>query len=245
MAGELVTLSGEKYPALAGGGGVADMLAENLGGETIGVGELDRIKVPSGGGTLWTVQTIDGEQAMRAVEGVIVHATRRRAYFGDRQPKPGTLPLCSSRDMATGEPHDDFDAPEGWTGDCDVCPLNEFGSGKRSDGSASKGKACKESRLLFMLREGDALPVIVQVPPGSLKPIKTYLVQLAKAGLPYHAVVTSLSLVKVSGAGVPDFAQIAPRMSGRLDSATCEKVRVFADGMRALLERQTVAADRE
>jgi hypothetical protein len=45
---------------------------ENIGANGIAVADLPRIKVPSGGGTNFTMQTLDGDQTPREIECLIL-----------------------------------------------------------------------------------------------------------------------------------------------------------------------------
>ena len=49
--------------------------------------------------------------------------------------------------------------------------MNRFGSAP--DGS--KGKACKNMRVLYLLRSGEYMPLQVNLPPTSIKPFKEFL----------------------------------------------------------------------
>ena len=41
-------------------GEVAEIIKENIGNSSIGQFDLDRIKIPAGGGVIWSVPTLDG-----------------------------------------------------------------------------------------------------------------------------------------------------------------------------------------
>ena len=223
MSNELVTLSVEQYPVLAGGGDVARTIRHNLGGEQVTPGDLSRIKVPSGGATNWSVTGPDGEEAaVKTLEGIIVHTSRRRAYWDNPNPT-GDPPACSSVDclQGIGDPG----------GDCDSCQFNQFGSAVKPDGTAGRGKACKESRLVFLLRQGATLPEVVAVPAGSLKPVKQYLLKL---GMPYWAVITRLSLTRTQNKDGIAFAQIAPAMIGVLDPEASKAIMAYAQELQAV-----------
>ena len=56
-------------------------------------------------------------------------------------------------------------------GACAACVMNRFGSAP--DGS--KGKACKNMRVLYLLRSGEYMPLQVNLPPTSIKPFKEFL----------------------------------------------------------------------
>ena len=53
---------------------------------------------------------------------------------------------------------------------CASCPMNKWGSA----GEGRRGKACREKRLLLVLRDGEALPVTVVAPPTSIMPVARF-----------------------------------------------------------------------
>ena len=139
------------------------IIRENLGNDRITDRDLDRITVPLGGGVTWTVPTLEGEDTAKSLEGIIVHWTSPRAYWATGMEVGGnTPPDCSSPggEIGYGDPG----------GDCYTCPLNQWGS---ADGGS--GKACKEKRMLFLLRATDLLPIVIQAPSTSIQPVKPYI----------------------------------------------------------------------
>ena len=58
--------------------------------------------------------------------------------------------------------------PEG--SEYDDCVLNQFGS----DGN-NKGKACKNMRMLYLLRSGEYMPIQIALPPTSLTPYTRFV----------------------------------------------------------------------
>lgn len=230
MATDLAIIE-KDYPVLVPGSKAAQLIAANTIGESIDVTDLDRIRVPAGGGLAWTVPTASGEDSVKNLEGVIVHVARRRAYWADPEPK-GTVPDCYSKDGVTG-----IGTPGG---NCDSCPMNAFGTAVRPGGAAGRGKACKEMRLLFLLRPGENLPAVVVVPPGSLKGVKSYLLKL-KA--PFWRLITRLTLTKAQSKDGIAYAQIKPEMVSDLGVEAAGPIKRFADQMRSLFEG--VKVDRE
>ena len=181
---------------------VLQTIRENIGNDRITDRDLDRITVPLGGGLNWTVPTLEGEDSAKTLDGIVVHWTARRAYWATGMEVGGnTPPDCSSHDGETG-----YGNPGG---ECLSCPLNQWGSAE-----GGNGKACKEKRMLFLLRASDLLPIVIQAPSTSIQPIKKYLLRLASQGLPYWSVMTKLSLEKASnGAGIA-FSRISPQAAG-------------------------------
>lgn len=235
MTTDLITLTDARFPALAGNG--ADVLAtiqQNMGGEEISPFDLTRIKVPAGGTTSWVIEDIDGEQTAKALEGVIVHIARRRAYWPDANPS-STPPQCSSLDCVTG-----IGTPGG---ECEKCPLNQFGSAAKPDGSQGAGKACKETKLLFLLRDGAHLPDVVACPPASLGPLRKFQLSLGSKGLTYFSVVTRLELEKAQSRDGTAYARVRPSVAGRLDPEAVGSMMAYCQGLQGLFDRVTIAAD--
>lgn len=235
MSTQLVPVDLKNYPVLAPGSEAGSLLRENLAGDVISVGDLSRIRVPAGGGTSWTVPTLDGEQSVQSIEGVILHVGRRRAYWSSADPS-GDPPDCKSDDnvVGVGQPG----------GDCESCPLNQFGSSRKQDGSAGRGKACKETRLLFVLQAGASLPDVVVVSPGSLKQVKDYLIALAtKAQVPYWGALTKLSLSREKNKDGISYARVVPTFAGRLEQSAAAAVRKYADGLLGLFNTVTIVAE--
>jgi hypothetical protein len=118
----------------------------------------------------------------------------------------------------------------------------------RDDGRPGAGKACKESRLVFLLLPGRALPIVVVVSPASLKPMRKYLFGLE--GTPYWAVVTRLGLVGKTSQTNDAYAEIRPTRAGDLAPDAAAKVRAYAQGLQSLfsavrVEREEVEGQRD
>ena len=136
-----------------------------------------------------------------------------------------TVPLGGGLNWTVGETG--YGMPGG---DCFTCPLNQWGS---ADGSG--GKACKEKRMLFILRATDLLPIVIQAPSTSLQPIKKYLLRLASQGLPYWSVMTSLALEKAqSGSGIA-YSRIAPSSSGPVPEEQREKLAEYVAAIKPII----------
>ena len=86
-------------------------------------------------------------------------------------------------------------------GNCAHCPLNQFGSGENG------GKACKNKRRIYILREGELIPLLLTLPTGSMKEFSVYVKRLLAKGRKTSAVVTRFSLKKVTNAGGIAYSQ--------------------------------------
>lgn len=124
-----------------------------------------RIKIPGGGHLQFEIPSGNPDVPDYApyLEGVILYSHNSNAYwpegseYDDDQP-----PLCQSFDgkVGYGEPG----------GTCADCVLNQFGS----DGN-NKGKACKNMRMLYLLRSGEYMPIQIALPPTSLTPYTRFV----------------------------------------------------------------------
>ena len=198
---------------------VLQTIRENIGNDRITDRDLDRIVVPLGGGLNWTVPTLEGEDSIKTLDGIIVHWTAPRAYWATGMEVGGnTPPDCSSHDGEIG-----YGQPGG---DCFTCPLNQWGSAE-----GGSGKACKEKRMLFLLRASDLLPIVIQAPSTSIQPIKKYLLRLASQGLPYWSVLTSLSLEKGANSAGIAFSRISPKSAGPIPE---EQRGILAEYVQAI-----------
>ncbi len=112
-----LTIGNQEYAILKSGvEQLPEILKANLGSDGLNVSDLDRIKMPAGGGISWEVPTLTGLKTEQVIKGVIVFHKNVRAFwekaFGDA---PGEPPDCSSDDgiMGVGKPG----------GDCAKCLL--------------------------------------------------------------------------------------------------------------------------
>lgn len=224
---ELVPVNAETYPVIAAGSAIAETIRHNLGGESVGPSDLSRIRVPSGGGLVWEVPTIDGTEPAKNLDGIVVHIGRRRAYWSNPTPT-GDPPECSSQDCVTGTGNPG--------GRCEACPLNAFGTARGQNGQG-RGKACKESKLLFLLREKQLLPDIVVVPSGSLKAVKAWQLKL---GVPYWSVVTRLAIEKATNKDGIGYARITIERKAVLDPETAKQIQAYASTLGSVFAAATV-----
>lgn len=103
----------------------------------------------------------------KELSGVICFKQKTRGYWP--RGSGSDAPECSSMDGVIGTTQD------GTERSCVGCPMNEWGSGVDESGEATKGKACKEMRRIFLV-EGDAsLPVVISLPPTSIREFDRYI----------------------------------------------------------------------
>ena len=198
---------------------ILSALKDNLGNQTLSDRDLQRVTVPSQGLEIWPVQGPEKIEYHESIDGIIIHTTTPRAYWSKNLDDSGrTPPDCSSPDGIKGNP----------LGDCLTCEFNQWGSDPDGD-----GKACREQRHLFMLRPGQFLPTVIQVPPTSIDSIKRYAVNLATNAKPAWTVVTSLKLIKIDRDPFP-FSRIVPSALGDIPKEFRERLANFRDNIRPL-----------
>src|SRR4029434_11155914 len=77
---------------------VQHAISVNLGGMQLSPFDFSRLTIPTGGGTQWMLETLEGSTAAATVEGVIIVARDVRSYwktpYGADEKKP---PDCFSR----------------------------------------------------------------------------------------------------------------------------------------------------
>jgi len=186
---ELSTVN--SYTALQGFN-LANAMSEEMVGMDV---SFDRIKIPAAGGTVFEVPGTDpGEtDAVKEFCGVILYHHPLFSYYRERFSGGNAAPDCGSYDgvAGVGDPG----------GNCAHCPLNQFGSGENG------GKACKNKRRIYILREGELIPLLLTLPTGSMKEFSVYVKRLLAKGRKTSAVVTRFSLKKVTNAGGIAYSQ--------------------------------------
>lgn len=202
---------------------IREVVGENLAGG-INRGELDKVTVPAGGGTFFSVPGIEGDEAAKELTGIIVHKQPFRVYWEKSadDEEGGSPPDCVSYDLDEG-----IGCPGG---KCATCPFNKFGSHRNG-----KGKACSEKVSLFLLREGEFLPIEVVVPPTSLKSLKKVMIRLTSKRIPYSRAVVSIKLAK-KGSGQTAYSVMEFGLVKILDDEDYASMRNYIDAIKPALE---------
>ena len=225
---------GDRFPALSPSAELQEALAANLGGVQIGLGDLDKIRTPSGGGLAWEIPSISGEpDAAKTFDAIIIdwkptRAFYRTAFSGEKNP-----PDCSSDDCVTGH-----GTPGGA---CHSCPMAKWGSAAnfnaQKKASDSKAQACSERRLLFVLLEGSVLPTMVSLGPTAIAGVKKYMLGLASRGIPFYGVTTRFALSKATaGVGI-EYSLPGLQMVNELAADEVARVKAYAEAIRPNLRR--------
>ncbi len=155
-----------------------------------------RLKVPSGGTVQYELPGGDPEAPdyARSIEAVILYSHDAFAYWPmKKEGGENVPPVCSSLDGKTG-----IGLPGGA---CAQCPFNKYETATDSQGNATKGKACKNMKHLYIIRDGDSMPILFSLPPTSLSSFKEFISKnFALRCRPTYASLVRIGLKKVDGA---------------------------------------------
>jgi len=211
----------ENFPlANMGDANLSEIVTENLGDETLSPFDLERVTIPPGGVTTW--QLPDGTEA-KELQGVIIKSQKTRSYWKEAlSGGEGTPPDCVSPDCVYG-----YGDPGG---ECSKCPMNQFGTG-----NGGSSKACKETQHVFLLMQDNVLPVVLQIPPSSLKPFKKYLTRLVSKAKSVNSVVTSFTLKKEKSKGGIQYSEIVFNDVGNLSDDQYALVKNYREGLSKVL----------
>ena len=228
------------YAALKVADNLSAILDENLGGATIDVGQLPKVKIPAGGALFWTVEDImnPDSPAMRELSGIVVAWHEQRAFWPGEMAGGSEPPDCSSPDAVMGHARtNEVGVPVLW-GDnavpgiqsCISCPFAQFGSGKNGS-----GQACKKSRVLYLLQRGEILPTIVSLSPTSIKPVSDFFLRLTSRMIPLSHVEIGLTLERVQSAGGINYSKVVPKLVRQLTGEEGAAMDRYAAQLRPLL----------
>jgi hypothetical protein len=207
---------------------VRDIIHDNLGSGTLTPFDLDRVRVPAGGGLAFSIPTLAGEQSEKDVTGILVFHRSPRAYWATKFSGEGNPPDCKSDEGLSG--HGDPGGP------CHSCPLAQFGSAINDKGEGAPGQACKQMKFLFLFREGDLLPILVVLPPTSVRAIEKYFLRLTSNGIPFYGVVTRLTLENTKSKGGIKYSRVVPSMVGKLEPGQVEAMKGNMASFRGIFE---------
>ncbi len=191
-----------------------ELIHENLPDQPLSYQLFDVVKSPSGGSTVFTVPGLSGDEAEKELTGIILGYTMPRAYWDTPDPVEGTPPTCFSHNSIVSE--------DGKV--CAHCPFNDYGS---KDGETG-AKACKESVLLFLLRPGNVLPLLVRVPVTSKVLFLKYTARLTSTLIPLSGAVTRITLKKATSRGGKPYALFCFEAVDVLNSEEAARAKAFA-----------------
>ncbi len=230
------------FPALTPDSDIAEAIEANTQGRGFDLSALVRVKTPAGGGKTWVyLDSGNNEVETKAIEGILVYYGQRGVLWGGEDIQKGKPPVLVSYDLRTAERVSDD------LGDIDPVALeacrigdrlydwNKLPWNKDGSGRGGFGRRCKESRVMAILQEGEAFPVIVSAGPGSLKTVAPFVTRLPVA---HFRAKVALTLEKATSQGGIDYSQIVPRFIGQLSREAGSAIRrIYTEPLMAV-ERQ-------
>lgn len=191
-----------------------------------------RVKIPAGGHLQFEFPGDDPEHPSydAVIEGVIIYNHQAGAYWPEGSEYDDNVsPLCSSVDGKVG-----IGTPGGA---CALCELNKFGS----DG---KGKACKNMRQLYVLRSGEYMPILVSLPPTSIRPFTEFMnLSFVSRHRPTWSSVIQIGLKRIdNGSNVYSVATFKKLydFSGEQLAQVKQYANNFRDQIRNMLQQRAV-----
>lgn len=188
-----------------------------------------RAKVATGGGKAFDIVTGDEETdtSVPSFSGVIVYNHNCNAYF-DEDTTGNTPPVCSSMDGVVG-----FDTENGEPVACKNCPRNVYGTAKNG-----RGKACKNMHRLYIMTEDVPIPLVLSLPPTSLKAFQNYRMSvLAAKKLKPNEVVTEFSLTSTQSQSGQKYSVVKFRLLGKLAPEQADVAKYFTEQLKAAASR--------
>lgn len=206
----------------------ADDLADEMDGVYM---SFDRVKVPTGGSVAFEVpgDDPDSPDSVKELVGVIIDHYPTQTYYENPLEGSGesTPPDCQSHDgkIGIGNPG----------GSCALCPFNQWGSGR-----GGKGKACKTKRRLFLLPEGQGLPLELVLPPTSLKNFNNFITKrIVGKGRRTHGVITKITLKKCKNNAGTDYSEAQFSVVRDLTAQEQVQSKIYSSDMKEFTRRRS------
>lgn len=202
--------------------------------------EYGRIKIAGAGAGVFKVTDPGEEDSQTATEivGVIILSHKCNAYWRAEygSTEADKTPDCASFDGITGVVSETGEARA-----CKDCPLNEYGSAENG-----LGKACKNMRRMYIMREGDILPMVLSLPGTALRAYDNYRTSLATKRKTPASVLTRITLKSARSKGNVEYSTPQFAAVGALPASEIARVREFAAQFEGVANRaDTLAEDAE
>ena len=175
---------------------LAELFSEELDGLRP---SFERVKIPAGGGLAYELPSEDPENpdTEKEFSAVILYHHPINSYYKEKFNGSNNPPDCASIDGKIG-----VESETGECKDCKSCPLAKFGSGENG------GMACKQKRRMYLIREGEMLPMIMTLPTGSLGEFTKYVTRLVTKGMKANHVVTKFTLKRAQNSTGINYSQV-------------------------------------
>lgn len=223
MAKNEVAVADQKFNLVTLTRELKEAIAEEMDG--LGTIPFERAKIPSGGGLAFELpgETEDEPVMSTDLTGVILHHHPVNAYWDEQYSGGNEQPDCSSYDGKQG-----VERETGEIHDCSKCSHNQFGS-------KGTGKACKNIHRCYILQEGNPVPIILALPPTSLKYIRDYIgKRILLKGLRCFDAVTKITLKKEKSADGITYSRAAFAFVSKLTDEQRAEAKAMAENVKAM-----------
>lgn len=188
--------------------------------------DCKKIKVKNGG--MFTIETDDEKKPEKAteIEGVMIFTHRSNGYWSQEYgTEENQAPDCMSMDGKQGMVFETGEIRE-----CEHCPYNQYETDKQG-----RGKACKNTRRIYLMLSGKHEPYLLSVPPTSMKDVNKQLSRImGRTKTPYTRMVLKFSLENVKNKVGMEYSKIVVEQVGVLPE---EQFKITAK-LRAELKEQ-------
>lgn len=220
-------------PSLVEGDFTSEELTEDMDGLQM---NFPRVKIPSGGTLQFELPSDDPDNPdyVKYLEGIILYNHSSCSYWpAGSEYDENTAPLCSSADGKTG-----IGDPGGI---CETCTFNRYGSAIEGN-----GKACKNMRVLYLLRSGEYMPLQLNLPPTSIRPFKDFLnLSFTLRRRATYGSLVQIGLKKASN-GANDYSVATFRRIRDFEGEELAQIRTYANSfkeqIRAMISQRTASA---
>ncbi|MBO6127183.1 MAG: hypothetical protein J6P21_04255 [Clostridia bacterium] len=182
--------------------------------------EFERIKIPTGGSTIFELpsENPDEPDTVKEFFAVILYHHPLYVFYNTKFNGSNTPPNCMSLDGITG-----FGTPGG---NCITCCNNKFGSGENGS------KACKNKHQIYLLKENEILPLILTLPTSSNKEFSRYIKRLLSKGKKSDTVVTKFALKKaVNKCGI-SYSQVQFSTERELNNKEISLIKNYSEQIK-------------
>jgi hypothetical protein len=252
MAGELVLLKRTEIAAINSSDPRVEALMYNIriaGG--ISESDLVQVKNPSGGALAFEVAAAGKKpEYLTEIIGIPLTIQPKRTLWADKSIGSGERPVCSSNDLVRGKLRVDdnkqLDIPDtilsiampgAGEGKCANCHFNQWDTAIDAKGKPTKGKRCSESRVVYLLRLGDVLPMKITIPSGS---IGTFNAAVKQFPVRTDQCVMKLSLSKEKSTSGVDFAQYRVEFVSGLEPDAIASLQEYGELLASVFENSQV-----
>lgn len=234
MGNELTPVSEEEQKA------IQEFAGEGMKQEAQGLPiDFPRIKILHAGANMFSF--VDEDRTVKEFVGIIIAIAPQRVWwpyeFGKGPDDDDGRPHCFTSDLIKPDP--ESKSPQSDT--CANCPMDQYDSAIKG-----RGKACNETRRVFLIPEERMLPHWMIVPPSSLKPMRRYINEIVnkKLGRP-QLITTKFSIVSASNRDGVDYSELKIEPGVKLSDAMVHQVMKFKKDIDALLTRAAPMTEKE